>query len=91
MGVGGDSLEVKYPAKLPDFLSPTQTPSNAPPLLAALNDLSTPCIIQWYGPYLYGKYSIGFDFSLMGHPPSYLATESMAHFLFDPRFCAPAL
>ena len=80
MEVGEDSHKVEYPARLPDFSSPLQTLSNTLPLLATLDDLLTPCIVQWYAPYLYGKNNTSSDFSSTALPPSYLATENMAHF-----------
>ena len=79
MKVGEGSPEVEFPTRHLDSLGPPQTFSNTPLLLAALNDLSTPYIVQWYALYLYGKYRKGSDFSLMGHPPSCLAIESTAH------------
>ena len=77
--MGEDYPEVKYPAQPPNFSGLPQTLSNTLLLLAALNDRLTPCIVQWYTPYLYGKYSTSSNFSSMGHPPSCLATKSMAH------------
>ena len=79
MEVGEGSPEVEFPTRHLDSLGPPQTLSNTPLLLAALNDLLTPYIVQWYAPYLYGKYRKGSDFSLMGHSPSCLAIESTAH------------
>ena len=74
MGVGEDSLGVEFLARHPNSSGPPHTLSNTPLLLAALNDLSTPYIVQWYAHYLYGQYSTGSDFFSTSHPLSCLVT-----------------
>ena len=89
-GVGGGSPFAKYLARYLDFPNPPQTPSNILLLSTILNGLLTLNFARWYALYSCGKYSTSSGSSVTGHPPSYLATRSMACFLFDPWSCAPA-
>ena len=78
MGVGEDSPEVGLLVRLIDSLALQQTLLNVPPLLIALNDLSTPYIVRWHAHYPCDNCSINSYFFLWDHPPSYSATKNMA-------------
>ena len=72
------------------FLRSTTNSFKYPTLTNCCTDLLTPYIVQWYAPYPYDKCGTSYDFFLMGHPPSCLATGSMVHSWFDPQSYAPA-